>query len=63
MNEQERWLESAKKNGSAILAIVLDLEDRESFPVEFETRKDFLKYKNNIISESKLKILKIYELL
>jgi hypothetical protein len=52
------WKQFAANNGYPYLLIVKDLEDKDIFPVYFHNEKDMERYKRNIISESKLKIVK-----
>jgi hypothetical protein len=62
INEQDIdiWIIRGKENNELILLIVHDLEDKDYFPIYFKSIQESNKYKNNIISESKLKV--IYEI-
>lgn len=53
-----RWCEAAIKGGFGYLLIVKDLEDKDIFPVYFQTEAAADRYSNNIVSESKLKVLR-----
>jgi hypothetical protein len=56
----DTWIENGKKNNYLIMLLVKDLEDASYFPVYFNSDKECNIYKNCIISESKLKIIKSY---
>lgn len=56
-NLKEKWKTFALENCFKFLLIVKDLEDTDIFPVYFNTEIEANKYCNNIISESKLKVL------
>jgi hypothetical protein len=51
------WIIRGREEGRKILLIVLDLEDKEFFPVYFDSEKEANRYSNNIISESKAKVV------
>ena len=59
MSRRENYVKHAVDNNYKFIILVKDLEDKEIFPVYFNFEKEVLNYKNNIISESKLKILEI----
>ncbi len=62
MTGEEQWLESARKDGFKVLAIVLDLEEKDQFPMFFQTWNDYLLFQKNVISEWKIKIIKVHDL-
>lgn len=55
----ENWMEFAKQENYQFILIVRDLEDGELFPVYFHTENKAKEYCNNIISESKLKVINL----
>lgn len=57
----ESWKARAKSEGFSYLLIAKDLEDGSYFPVFFMNKKELYSYANNIISESKIKIIKTIE--
>lgn len=59
MNIEADWINYAQSNNYPLLLIVKDLEDQELFPVYFNSQKEVDLYQYNIISESKLKIIKL----
>lgn len=56
--ELDKWIKRGKDDGYKFLVIVRDLEDKDIFPVFFFLEDEAKKYSENIISESKLKIIK-----
>lgn len=54
---KENWIKHALAEGYHWLLIVKDLEDKDIFPVYFFKEREADKYINNIVSESKLKII------
>lgn len=54
---EESWERYALDNNYSWILIVKDLEDKDIFPVYFNSEKDADKYEHNIVSESKLKVL------
>lgn len=55
---ESEWTKLATDSGYKFLLILKDLEDKEIFPMYFYSMVELTKYQNNIISESKLKIIK-----
>jgi hypothetical protein len=55
----EEWKQFAISENYKYLLIVKDLEDGELFPVYFHTESKVKEYCNNIISESKLKVINL----
>lgn len=49
------WLIKAKQENFSYILILLDLDDREMYPVFFKTKEELYAYKNNILSEMKVK--------
>ena len=64
LNDEEinRWIEAGIKDNYNYLLIVFDLESREYFPVFFHSYLDVIRYRQNIISESKLEAKQDYKL-
>ena len=58
MSKEEQWLESAKKNGFKVLAIVLDLEEKDQFPMFFESWMIIFLFKRKLFLNGKLRFLK-----
>lgn len=48
------WLKFAKNHNFKFILIIKDLEDRDEYPVYFSNYKDLIRFKENIISESKI---------
>ena len=64
MNDKlEEWIWLGKSRGINYLLVMQDLEDKEYFPVYFFNHEDCVRYRDNIISESKLKVVEIIELI
>lgn len=61
MNDYLEWIQSAPI-GSKFILILKDLEDLELYPIYFISENDLINYKNNIISESKIKIVSVIEI-
>lgn len=57
------WVKKGLGNGVFYMLIMQDLEDKEYFPVYFHFYSDAQRYQENIISESKLKVLELIKLL
>jgi len=57
-SELDEWTLRGKSGGCTHLLIVLDLEDKSYFPVFFFDKGDAQRYKDNIISESKIEVVK-----
>lgn len=53
-SELKEWAERGRKDNYLYMAIVQDLEDKQMFPVYFHFYSDLERYRENIISESKL---------
>ena len=53
------WIKFAIDNGYCIICIMKDLEDRDYYPVYFRSEAELQIHKDNIISESKAKIIEI----
>jgi len=56
------WLGHTKINRQKFVVIVKDLEDLSLFPLYFFTEHEVETYQNNIISESKVKVIKVLEI-
>ena len=56
------WIDLAKEQAYTFLVIVKDLEDGVIFPVYFDDEKELEDYQNNIISETKVKVIKVIKL-
>ena len=54
----KEWIERGIKENYKIILIIYDLEDKSYYPVYFYNEGDSLKFSRNIISESKIKIVK-----
>ncbi len=53
-NELKNWVEQGRKDNYNYLLIVYDNQDKDYFPVYFHFYSDIERYRENIISESKL---------
>lgn len=60
--EFSEWRERGVENGYRIMIIMFDMEDREYYPVYFDSREDADCYSSNIISESKCRVDKVIQL-
>lgn len=60
--EYREWRERGVREGFKIMIIILDMEDREYYPVYFLHDKEAQQYSNNLISESKCKIERVIQL-
>jgi hypothetical protein len=54
-----QWDQFAIDNGYLIICIMMDLEDKELYPVYFNDELSLQRHKDNIISESKVKIISV----
>lgn len=59
---EEFFIKFAIDNNYKFIIIAKDLEDKEIFPVYFIDEKQAVNYQNNIISESKIKIIKLIKI-
>jgi hypothetical protein len=57
-SEVSEWISRAKFAGCSCVLIVRDIEDKSYFPVFFFDESDAKRYRDNIISESKIEIVK-----
>lgn len=60
--EINKWIEFGKQLNYKIMFILIDFEDRDHYPVYFFTEKESKRFADNIISESKCKILEVHSL-
>tara|TARA_R110000868_G_scaffold75946_1_gene218758 strand:+ start:2121 stop:2306 length:186 start_codon:yes stop_codon:yes gene_type:complete len=58
---KNEWLDFAINNKYNYILILKDLEDKEIYPVYFLSELEMLKYKENIISESKVKVMTYFK--
>lgn len=58
----DEWVQRGLDNELSYMLIVQDLEDKEYFPVYFYFEFGVKRYTENIISESKLKVVKYLKL-
>lgn len=58
----DNWIEFAKLNNYKYILIMKDLEDLELYPVYFYSEKEVQKYKDNIISIMRVKIIQEIEI-
>lgn len=56
------WIGRGKSENYSIMLVVYDFEDHSHFPVYFCSRKDAERFCENIISESKCKVVESYDL-
>ena len=56
------WRKRGIENGYRIMLIIFDMEDREYYPVYFDSQEGADCYSNNIISESKCRVDKVIQL-
>lgn len=56
------WIESGISNNELYLLVLKDLEDQEYFPIYFKFYSDSKRYLENIISESKVKVVELIRL-
>lgn len=58
INDQElkEWVDRGRKDNYNYLLIIHDLDVNDYFPVYFHFYSDILRYRENIISESKIKV-------
>jgi len=59
---EEFFIKFAIDNNYKFIIFAKDLEDKEIFPVYFVNENEVLNYQNNIISESKIKIIKVIKI-
>lgn len=57
------WVQTGLLNGMAYMLVMQDLEDKEYYPVYFGFYSDCQRYQNNIISESKLRVVEFVKLI
>lgn len=60
--EYQEWINRGIKEGYSFVIIAYDLEDKSYFPVYFSFEYECNRYKDNIISESKIKVIATYNL-
>lgn len=56
------WIKDGIANGNFYLLILQDLEDKQFYPVYFQFYSDAQRYQDNIISETKIKIIELIKL-
>lgn len=61
-NQLPFWIDSGLKDNYNYLVIVRDLEDKDYFPRYFNFYSDYERYLENIISESKMKVVELIRL-
>ena len=60
--ELKEWVERGRKENYLYMAVVYDIVDKDNFPVYFHFYSDLERYKENIISESKLSFKNYFKL-
>jgi hypothetical protein len=60
MDDIVGWAEKAASEHCFAWALVLDLEDRDHFPVFFASAEELARYRQCVISESKLQIQEVF---
>lgn len=55
----DKWRQYAIENDYKIICIMKDLEDHEVYPVYFKTELELKIHLDNIISETKVKVIEI----
>ena len=58
----EKWILTGRAEGYAIMFVLIDFEDKSYYPVYFSSEKESKRYSENIISESKCKIIEVHSL-
>lgn len=61
-NRLDEWIQAGLLRGMLYMLVMQDLEDKEFFPVYFGFYTDAQHYQDNIISESKLKVIELIKL-
>jgi len=56
--EETEWLIRGREGNYNYLLIVFDIADKDHFPMFFQFYSDVIRYKENIISETKVKVIK-----
>lgn len=56
------WVQTGLRNGMTYMLIMQDLDDKEYFPAYFGFYSDTQRYQENIISESKLRVVEFVKL-
>lgn len=60
--ELKEWVSQGRKDNYNYILIIFDLADKDYFPVYFHFYSDVLRYRENIISESKLAVKQEFKL-
>jgi len=60
--ELSKWILAGKLDGYKIMFVLFDFEDRSYYPVYFLSEQESKRYSENIISESKCKIVESHSL-
>jgi len=60
--ELDSFIRLGKENGAMFMLVLFDMEDKDYYPVFFNSEKDLMFYKNNIISETKCRVEVEYSL-
>src|SRR5712692_7310908 len=55
---ETQYIDFTLSNNHKYILILKDLEDKDIYPVYFENELEINKFKNNIISETKVKVIK-----
>jgi hypothetical protein len=61
MKEYSEWRQYALDHQCPYLCIMKDLEDQEEYPVYCKTFNDLQRHQENLISESKAKLICVIE--
>lgn len=58
----DKWIAIGRRDGYRIMFVLIDFEDRTHYPVYFFSESESKRFDENIISESKCKIIQTYYL-
>jgi succinate dehydrogenase flavin-adding protein (antitoxin of CptAB toxin-antitoxin module) len=60
-DDMVNWVEEAKTRGCLYVAVMLDLEDKDLFPVYFANREMLQQYCRNLISAMRLELISVLD--
>jgi hypothetical protein len=61
-NELKQWIVQGRKDNYNYLLVVYDNQDKDYFPMFFHFYSDVMRYRHNVISETKVTPVEEYKL-
>lgn len=61
-DELRSFIKLGKEKGYSFMLVVFDIEDKDYYPIFFNSKEEMESYENNIISETKCRVENEYVL-